>query len=367
LDDLAIPESAESEAATLHPNLNQPAMVLAMAPLGLLDFASAYIVWSVVSIVCGISAIFLLWKSTSRKARGVDSLAFLGILLFAFFPTLVSIGLGQTSLLLLLLLSIVWTTSRMESDIGAGVALGLALIVKPFVGLLALFFLVRRRWRLLCWTFGTFALGTAVSLLVLGTKPFRDYLMALRSITWYASSWNASFLGFFTRILGGSENTPLVNLPWLAHVLSYTLSILGILALVWLAWPRQSENEPAVVDLGFGLALALMILISPLGWMYYFPVLVIPLVGAWNLASTHLGARHRWVLVVAWLLASVPTPLIQAAQFNEPLGWFTTGGVCFYALMVLSITLGTMLYRSRKGATRVPMEPAPGGGGVECG
>jgi hypothetical protein len=134
-------------------------------------------------------------------------------------------------------------------------------------------------------------------------------------------------------------------MPGLAHGLSYGLSLLGILALVWLAWPRGGEPLPAIFDLGFGLTLALMILVSPLGWIYYLPLMLISIAGAWRVSGP-----LKWALVVAWILSTVPTPVLQAADVNDPLSWFTWASVYFYAALAFTLALGFILLRLRHGS-----------------
>jgi alpha-1,2-mannosyltransferase len=338
------PESIALARDTLHANLSPPPAMLLMAPLGLWSYTSAYSIWTIVSILCGLAAVVCLGTTLDREDGRTGPTLVLGILLLAYFPTFVNVQLGQVALVLLLLLSIVWVAARGGRDTVAGVALGLALTMKLFAALLLLYFLVRRRWRLAAWSAATLLLTTAAGLLVFGPASFREYLRALETVTWYASNWNASFLGFLTRILGGSENVPLVGVPGLAHALSYGLSLAGILALVWLSWPRVGEPLPAIFDLGFGLTLALMLLVSPLGWIYYLPLMLIALAGAWRVSGP-----LKWALVVAWILSTVPTPVLQAVEVNDPLSWFTWASVYFYAALAFTLALGIILWRLRRG------------------
>ncbi len=336
------PESIELARDNLHPNLSPPPAMLFMAPLGVWPYRSAYSVWTIASILCGLVAVVCLGSTLDQGNGRVVPTLILGVLLLAYFPTFVNVQLGQVALVLLLLLSIVWVSARSARDSVAGIALGLALTMKLFAALLLLYFLVRRRWRLVAWSAATLLVTTAGSFLVFGPASFREYLRALETVTWHASNWNASFLGFFSRILGGSENVPLVDVPVLAHSLSYGLSLVGIGALIWLSWPRSGELQPATFDLGFGLALTLMVLVSPLGWVYYLSLMPIVIVGAWRVSGS-----LRWVLAVSWILSTVPTPVLQAHQVNDPLSWFTWASVYFYAALGFSLALALIMWRLR--------------------
>jgi alpha-1,2-mannosyltransferase len=188
------PDSIALVRDTLHANLSPPPAMLLMAPLGLWSYESAYSIWTIVSILCGLAAVVWVGSTFDRGNGRVVPTLVLGILLLVYFPTFVNVQLGQVALLLLLLLSIVWVAARAGHDAVAGIALGFALTMKLFAALLLLYFLVRRRWRLAAWSAATLLVTTAAGLLVFGPASFREYLRALETVTWYASNWNASFL-----------------------------------------------------------------------------------------------------------------------------------------------------------------------------
>lgn len=177
-------------------------------------------------------------------------------------------------------------------------------------------------------------------LFLIGKASHWQYLKTLSTITWHSASWNASFLGFFTRVLGGSENTPLLNLPWLAYPLTWGLSFLVVFLLIWVAWPRPQEPTYDRLDLGFSLAIVSMFLLSPLGWMYYFPLLLLPLMAGWRISQNsprmHLA---RILLVFAWLLSTMPHFLIKAKEMDTLTNCFVWAGSYFYALLLFGGTL----------------------------
>jgi len=213
---------------------------------------------------------------------------------------------------------------------------------------------VKRRWRTVGWSLGVFLLSILVCLPFVGIASYRRYLDALSSVTWYAASWNASFLGFFSRIFGGSENIPLVEAPDLTRALGYGLSAVLVCCLVGLAWPRHWRRSAELFDLLFSLSVVVMLLISPLGWMYYFPVLLVPLVVVWQLPIEPTTTRYRIGIACAWVLSTIPHALIRSAELNRPLDWFTWAGSYFYAL-ALFLAIIVILVR------RVRNSPSSGG------
>ena len=337
---------APSEAFVLHPNLNPPFFSALLAPLSGLDYAVAYRVWSWLSLAAGVTAALLMERQTragpTSLARPLGAVA----LLLLYFPTLAAVIFGQVSLFLLLALVLAWRWLRDGREAGAGAALGLAAGVKLFVLLPLFFFLVRRRRRALAAAAVTGAGTLLIGLAAAGPDAYRSYLAAAAGVTWYAASWNASLLGFLSRILGGSENVPLWNVPWLAHGLTYALALAAVAGLIWLTWPRRGESA-AVEELGYGLALALMLLLSHLGWMYYFPALAPALLAAWRWARTR---AVRVLCLAAVALSGVPRFLVPSEEVNDPWMWFTWCGAYFYGLVLLSGVLLWLLAREREGA-----------------
>jgi hypothetical protein len=236
----------------------------------------------------------------------------------------------------------------MGKDFAAGIILGLATALKLFFGIFIILFIFYRRWRLILCLLGTFMVCNILSIVIFTLPTFKDFLSLLQNMPWYGGSWNASFMGFFTRIFGGSMNIPLFNLPWLARTLSVLLSIALIGWMIWLARPQADGLESDRFDLVFSLALVLMLLISPYGWLYYFPMLILPMVVAWRVSEKyHLGNIYKIIIVLSWALTTIPTPLIWAEdlRMNQPIIWFTSAGIYFYALLIISGIFSGLLYK----------------------
>jgi hypothetical protein len=86
-----------------------------------------------------------------------------------------------------------------------------------------------------------------------------------------------------------------------------------------------------------------MLLASPLGWIYYLPLMLIAVAGAWRVSGP-----LKWALVVAWILSTVPTPVRQAAEVVDPLSWFTWASIYFYAALAFTLALGLIMWRLRR-------------------
>lgn len=345
------PVTNSSSVINLHPNLNSPFHTLCMLLFGLLDFHTAFMVWSLFSLCCGLAAIALFYKQIVSSNINLVYLMNIWIIILLYFPTWINFRLGQFSFVLLFLIAIAWKTSKMGKDFAAGIILGLATALKLFFGIFIILFIFYRRWRLIFCLLGTFMVCNILSIVIFTLPTFKNFFSLLQNMPWYGGSWNASFMGFFTRIFGGSMNIPLFNLPWLARTLSFLLSIALIGWMIWLARPHSDRLESDRFDLVFSLALVQMLLISPYGWLYYFPILILPMIVAWRVSEKyHLGNIYKIIIVFSWALTTIPTPLIWAEdlRMNQPIIWFTSAGIYFYALLIISGIFSGLLYKINK-------------------
>lgn len=301
-----------------HANLNPPVQTVLFAPLALLALPVAYIVWSVLSLASlALSAAILARCYGDRHASGLRYLLFT-LLLLAYFPSWIAVALGQVSHFLLLLLLAAWIWGRDRRECPAGLAMGVAIALKPFTGLFLVLFLFLGRWRLSLWTIGTSAAAALLALAVVGPQAYVRYLEVLGEIDWYGASWNASIMGIATRIFGGSLSAPLIDAPQVAPWLQFAAFTLVLAALLWLARARQAVTPAQRFDMGCAVVLPTMLLLSPLGWLYYFPFLVVPLLTLFELSRNRPWRRHYRVLGVgAWLMSTVPNFLVPPAEMGE--------------------------------------------------
>ncbi len=338
------PAPPSGAAVHVHPNLSTPPLVMLVVPFTLTTLARGYLAWATLSLALGLTACAAVWRELRPAQRPDAALIWLWIAFLAYFPTYSAIKLGQVTFLALLPVTGAWLAARHGRNRTAGALLGLAVVLKPFALVLPGLFALRRQWRIVAWCAGTIAIVVAATLPVVGIEAYRGHIRLLGSVTWFGNSWNASFAAVVTRALGGSENVPAIDAPRAAQALTAVFAAASLLWLAWLAWPRTANGrslEPR--DLEYGLAVVLMLLVSPLGWMYYFPLLLVPGYILW--AQTRCGRMPavRWGLVLAWALSAVPTSMVRADDAGDPLRWFTLSSVYFYALLVMAAALSYAL------------------------
>lgn len=322
-------------------NLNAPFFTVLMLPLGLLKYKAALYLWLTISILAGSAGAVLLAKVLADKrwltAECKLPLYILAnLLFFSYFPSFINIQYGQVGLLLFFAVTLLWMFAREQRDIGAGLILGILISVKIFAGLIAVFFLFQKRWRALTACALTMLLCNLISIALFGLKAYSEYIDILHHIKWYSATWNASILGMATRLFGYHEyNISLWALPWLTPIIHKVGSAILLLGLWFIAKPERQN-----FDIGFGYTLVAMLLISPLGWLYYFPLLFIVFICLVKDYQKQEAPAAMWIAAYAALfLSNIPIALFAREDVQGMLVIWVWGGIYFYALTILAGTL----------------------------
>jgi hypothetical protein len=303
-----------SKIAKLSGNLNPPFFTLVSFPLAYLSYPHALVVWTLISMIGGALGILLLQKKQDPKNFSVACALLLLIALFSYFPSFVSLQFGQVSLLLIPLLVYGGSAARDEKVICAAIFLGIATSLKPFIGLFLFYFLMRKEWRGLCVFLLTLLSCALIAAIFLGFESYVAYYHACQQITWAASSWNVSFYGFLLRLFGGIENnTALLPIPGLITILYPTVAGLFFLAILKFLRPAPSIPTDRKQDLDFCIMIVGMLLLSPLGWLYYFPLLGIPILILWKFANKGIyPIALPLFLMTCLFLSNIPISLYNS-------------------------------------------------------
>lgn len=334
-------DKAHFKTKALAPNLNPPFFSALIYPLGYFNFVTSFYIWSLFSAVCGIISILIIQKNFTIPYR-VNLTLSLILVFYAFSPTISNFLYGQVSLLLLLLLTIGWHYLRNQQLRSAAIILAAGAAIKPFFGLFALYFLCKRQWRALIYFLISGAVLTLLPLLFFGKQSYIDYITLLPTIKWYASTWNISLLGFFTRILGGvgEKMTPLIYLP---HLTKYCYWFASVALVAYLAHFLQKNyriDPVKKIDLDFSLILMIALLVSPLGWRYYFAWLAIPIMVLHQYAK-YTKSPMSFILLICASIFLIGLPSSNATSRTDPNFWvsYWSADAYFCGILLLIFTL----------------------------
>jgi hypothetical protein len=217
----------------------------------------------------------LVWSEVALTAvRGLLA-AVLGL---TFYPLLQGYALGQIQIVLDCLVALAILFYLLEWDLLSGACLGLCCLVKPQYGIILLWPLLTRRWRLAASLAAVFALGTVVATVRFGVKEYVDYFRVLRAIAGSGEAYwpNQSMNGLMNRLL---ENGNVVEFhatnfaPYHPAVYAVTLvSSLVILALALRPWRlRQTASRGSA---GLLVMVVAATMASPVAWDHHYGVLL---------------------------------------------------------------------------------------------
>lgn len=290
-------------------NLNNPhTTAVLFAPLAGLPFRPAFLVYTTLSLVLMLAAIPFLVGAAGGGREPFDHLA-TAFLLLAWPQTYRSAVTGQVGVVLLLPVAVGWWALARRRERLGGSALGVVLAVKVFAGLFVPALLVRRRVRA---TVALAVTGVAlygVGLVWFGWDAYARHFRILREVRVTGYGNNASLMATAFRL----------DLP--APLLLVLLAVvLG--AVLWAAWKADGPG-PAL-----GATVPGMLLLSPLAWYYYLPLVSVSLLVAWV-----RGGWPRWLAAGAWVVAGVPGGEL-------PLTTETVGLVLMLIAMVGTVATG---------------------------
>jgi hypothetical protein len=275
-----------------------------MAPFGALPWTLAVIAFTAALIAALVLALRLL---------GVGDWRCYAVAL-AWLPMSSSITIGTLSPLLALAAAVAWRY-RDRRFIVAAAIVGVV-VTKIFLWPLFFWLLATRRFRTAATTVVLGVAVTVVSWAALGFDGLRDYGHGIERIAGLVQERSYSLFALF-RLLGGS--TPSAR----AAVAALTLIALG--AIFALARGTDGDRRSFVLALGVGL------IASPIVWMHYLVLLVVPL------------ALYRPRFGAAWLVPL--TYWILLSQENEG----SAGRIAvMYGITALSLALAMWPRRERE-------------------
>lgn len=307
-------------------NMNPPLFQLLLKPLTAFPLPTAATIFRVLNVISLCACLWWLAR-TSEEPWDVGDIG----AVLAWAPMASVISLNQLTWILWPPLLWAWWCWRQDRWVAGAIGYGLALGLKPFLGVFLLWLVVTRRWRAAAVSIGSAALSFAIGLAVYGIDVSLAWAQALADVTWAHALMNASLEGLLARTMSKSvfaSSPPLVDLPALVGPLA--LAGGALIVGVTLLHTRRQHVDQSWLPL-----MSSALLASPLGWLYYIwwvlpgnrpsrlllesPLLWVPMVITVAIAPSRLrtltlGSIYFWglfTLWIRWVLRSYRTSLSQ--------------------------------------------------------
>jgi alpha-1,2-mannosyltransferase len=339
--------------------VNIPLVAWLFVPLTALPLPQAGTLLLVINIGIALACLFLLQRraaSSPPALRWAITLAFV-----TSGPLMNTLNLGQTTLLILLMLLLGERRLARGADVSAGLWLGFAALIKIPVLLFVPYFMWRRRWRVAGAATGVFLLAAVVSILCYGWALHTAYYnAAIRPYTGTAVAAHncQSIRAVLARLFTDTSLTWWQPIP-IGRVVRLVEGVLlaALLFLcAWALWPpgRIQSYRRMLFELGVVMCVGLLAL--PISWAHYgiwlLPVAVIA--GGGVPSITPRASHAPWLLAallpIAILLINFPVlPAAIITSCGDHM-WFRVavshqalGTALLLGLVVWSILRGLMV------------------------
>jgi hypothetical protein len=352
-----IPPPPRFPSRTGQLNLNLPHTNLFFLPLGWLSHSAALGAWVAASLA---GFAWSTWRSLRELRWRLHPLSWLAlaVYLIAWGPAAAFTLTIQLSFLLMLPVTAAWLHARRTQPVGAGVWLGVAAAIKPFLLVLVPYYAIRRDARLLAVQTAVIGALVAMGVVVFGTGAYHEWFDQLSRVTWGPHYMNASVFGLAERLLGRTFVAGFGQYPGIKAA-ALVVVVPAILATT-LAAAARAGRDAAGTDRAWAVLLLAALLVSPLGWVYYLWIVLWPVAAA--IAHAQPWSRRHWrdALLIpglaGWLWFR------RSAAWGQPsvLASATFASMYFWALLALwAWTVGeAWLDRHRRQADTGRVRPA---------
>jgi len=316
LYDLQVQREYQKEFGVANQNRDLPFNHLPYELLALLipakfSFPVAHSLWAAINILLLAVILLRLFPFVEARHRWLFAL-----MLFAYFPTITALKMGQDSVITTFLLVETFVSLKRNRYAIAGGLLALGLYKPQFVLPMVGIFLLHRRWSSI---FGFLFTGLLLGVLSLAMVGWNGLLglfslwlpMTQRGhVVWPELMTNLRGLMYMILDLGGLSGA--------TNILTLALSLL-VYVITLRLWPRSADERNELYDLRFALAVAMTALVSFHLYSYDGTLLAIPLIIMLNEIlkdPNSYRVRHRIFvgILIAWFLPLVPNILLSAAS-----------------------------------------------------
>jgi alpha-1,2-mannosyltransferase len=285
---------------------NPPFSAVAMAPLAMIPWQWAYLIWQSLIIIMAAGATYLALKLVPT-ASALETFTIFFIAVCFFFPINMNLVFGQVNVTIQFLWTLgVYLLSRQKPVASAlCFALGTVMKISPVVAVPLL--LIRRQWRWLAAYLAGVAALTGLSIWRLG---WQTHLIWLRRIypsisAGLGNHLNRSLAGLIDVVCGPKYfATPFNSTEWpvppgLSRFENVCSLVIGLGFVFW-CWKRRKDAKGLIDEL---ILLPLVYLLAaPFSWPHHFVLALLPLTYLWAKAreatTSELVALHLSTLAL---------------------------------------------------------------------
>lgn len=315
------------------PNLNPPIIFWLFWPFTQLTYYHALVSWTILSLILSFVSASISFKIAFPSVFLKKYRTILFMVYFLFFSTFINTTTGQIGSFLAFLLLCGYVACQKQQSLIAGILWGILIAIKLFPLLLFFYAFRQRRYKMIAVMLST-AIILSLIPLIHDSHVYSSYYQLISRVPWYGCNWNASIYGFLFRL---SFDSLLSTKHQQYFQIFYAL--VAIFCFGWylktLFTMRVTEDR---YDLAFCLTIVTMLLLSPFAWVYYFPMLLLPLS---RLGAVTIQTRNFKLLLALFLciaLMNFPEDVIRI-DWGSLYKNLSINSLSFYGLLLLMIVI----------------------------
>jgi len=293
-----------------------PTFLLFFMPLAYVSERTAYWIWFLLTIVALAVAIALMIGGTeSGLPTPLKWVLLDAVVLYS--PLNDHLAFAQVQILILLMLVLVMRWLAAGREISAGLVLSLAIMLRAFPLVLALYLIITRRWRaLLSMTIGLVVIG-AITVGGVGWHIVRSFIDgAALTMSHHPVSLpiNVAIGTFITRLFWYLFGPALSSGLESARKVTVILVELVMLGFSLRATLRTTLGRDSSLR-AYGLWVVVSVMLSPIAWIHYMVLFLIPFIQI-TLAAHRgsCGPSAMWAVVASYFLIALSIGLREPSR-----------------------------------------------------
>jgi hypothetical protein len=335
-----------------------PTALLVFMPFSRLSPETAHSVWIALNFVALIAALIILIRP---KYSGLDLRMALVVAAIAllYAPVTENLIFSQRQFLILLLLVLMMRSLEGGREASAGLLLAVAVAYRVFPVLIAGYFVMRRQWRPLIYSGLGLAIIGLVTVAGMGLPLCFNFLHGMQlAMTATSDPADVAIRGFVIRCFSYGFGDHLTSGIEIVQRVTITMAQLTILALAII--PTVRSMRTSSFDLRtFCLWVAATVVLSPLSWIHYMVLMLIPFVAIASAAVRDQCSRRAvYAAIVSYMMIAVSTHI--RANLVSEIWW--EGGVRYFAegssLALLTGFIATFWFANDAPAIAIPKTAA---------
>lgn len=291
-------------------NYNPPIFLLIFKPFVYFNQHTAFLLWT-----CCMGFFFFTASKVCLKVfvKNKKKRQLYALVLFTSFPFINNFLIGQITGLIFFILIKGYQSLINNHKKSCSLFWALATAIKFFPGLL-FFFLIKRKYYQTAFYYSLFTIAfICLPLAFFKLEIYKNYLTSMNEIRWFSHSWNFSLFALPLKLL--LKKTSTLNDMLFLRKVALSLSVLTTLIYLKILF-----TKPLKLQQQFNLSICFMLLISPLSWLYYLPLMFMPICFLLD-KSSKLTAKLQISLLLSIIILCFPVAddFLPRAHYSWPL------------------------------------------------